>query len=85
MFRRDLIELLAQPRSVHDLARELGEKPADIEDDLRHLLISLKHSNEYRAVVTPLAAATVDSSFTMTGCPSPASVRSAGTPGSRPR
>lgn len=53
MFRRDLIELLAQPRSVHDLARELGEKPADIEDDLRHLLKSLKHSNEYRAVVTP--------------------------------
>lgn len=53
MFRRDLIELLAQPRSVHDLARALEAKPADIEDDLRHLLKSLRHSGEYRAVVTP--------------------------------
>lgn len=53
MFRRELIERLAQARSAHDLARELGEKPADIEDDLQHLLKSLRHSNEYRAVVTP--------------------------------
>lgn len=53
MFRRDYIGLLREPRSVHDLARELEEKPADIEDDLRHLLKSLKHSNEYRAVITP--------------------------------
>jgi len=53
MFRRDLIEWLAQPRSVHDLARELETKPADLEDDLRHLLKSLRHSDEYRAVVIP--------------------------------
>lgn len=53
MFRRDLIDLLAQPRSVHDLARELEARPADVEDDLRHLLKSLRHSGAYRAVVTP--------------------------------
>lgn len=53
MFRRELIERLARARSAHDLARELGEKPADIEDDLQHLLKSLRRGNEYRAVVTP--------------------------------
>lgn len=53
MFRRDLIELLAQPRRLHDLAREREAKVADVEDDLRHLLKTLKHSQEYRAVVTP--------------------------------
>lgn len=53
MFRRDLIELLAQARSLHDLARELGLKPAEMEDDLRHLLKSLRHRHGYRAVVTP--------------------------------
>ncbi len=53
MYRRDFIDLLVQPRSVHDLARALEASPADIADDLQHLLKSLRHSAEYRAVVTP--------------------------------
>lgn len=53
MFRRDCIDLLARPRSVHDLARVLDARPADVEDDLRHLRKSLRHSGEYRGVITP--------------------------------
>lgn len=53
MFRRDLIALLREPRSVHDLARELALKPAEVEDDLAHLLRSLRHSPDYCAVVVP--------------------------------
>lgn len=53
MFRRDLIACLRQPRSVHDLARELEVKPAELEDDLAHLLKSLRHSGDYRAVIVP--------------------------------
>jgi hypothetical protein len=53
VFRRDLIDwLLENPMSVNELARELGEQPREVEEDLRHLLRSLKHQ-PYRAVVTP--------------------------------
>jgi len=53
VFRRDYIGLLREPRSVHALARELELSPGEVEDDLAHLLKSLRHSDAYRAVVTP--------------------------------
>ena len=38
-FRRELIETLSnEPRSVSSLARELGVRRADIEEDLKHAL-----------------------------------------------
>ena len=41
MFRRQLIELLShEPRSVSSLAREMGVRRSEIEDDLRHALRS---------------------------------------------
>ena len=52
MFRRDLIDwLLDNPTSIAELARELGTRPREVEEDLHHLLRSLKHQ-PYRAVVT---------------------------------
>lgn len=42
-FRRHLIELLSrEPKSVSSLARELGAKRGDIEDDLRHAIRSAR-------------------------------------------
>jgi predicted Zn-ribbon and HTH transcriptional regulator len=53
MFRKDLIGLLrAAPRSVADLALMLELEPREVEDDLRHLLKSLKHGG-YRVTITP--------------------------------
>ena len=53
MFRKDLLELLrAAPRSVADIARLLELEPKDVEDDLRHLLRSVKHTGA-RVTVTP--------------------------------
>jgi predicted Zn-ribbon and HTH transcriptional regulator len=41
--RKELIPILRErPRTVHDLARELEVRPADLEDDLRHLARSLR-------------------------------------------
>ena len=46
MFRKDLIELLLNnPQTVREIARSVREKPGDVEDDLRHLLKSLKRSS----------------------------------------
>ena len=43
MFRKDLIALLsAEPRSVSSLARELGLRRGDVEDDLRHAIRSAR-------------------------------------------
>ena len=42
MFRRELIGVLAQPRSVSSLARQLGLGRSDVEDDLRHLIRSAR-------------------------------------------
>ena len=53
MFRRNYIGLLREARTVHQLARELGLAPREIEDDLGHLLKSLRHNPSCRAVVTP--------------------------------
>ncbi len=42
-FRKDLIALVGdQPRSVSSLARELGLKRGDVEDDLRHAIRSAR-------------------------------------------
>ena len=38
--------------SITQIARSVGEQPGQVEDDLRHLLRSLKHT-QYRAVVEP--------------------------------
>ena len=43
MYRRSLLDLLAaQPRSVSSIARELGLKRSDVEDDLRHAIRSAR-------------------------------------------
>ena len=53
MFRKDLIALLsAQPRSVSSLARELGLKRGDVEDDLRHAIRSARAAG-HLVVVEP--------------------------------
>lgn len=53
MFRKDLLELLASaPRSVNDIARLLELDPKDVEDDLRHLIRSVRHAG-YRVHVIP--------------------------------
>ena len=53
MFRKNLIELLLNhPMSISELAILLQVPPNDVEDDLRHLLKTLKNS-PYRALITP--------------------------------
>lgn len=53
MFRKQLLELLIDhPVTVAEIAAALGEKPADVAADLRHLLKSLRHL-PWRAVITP--------------------------------
>jgi transcriptional regulator len=53
VFRQDLLTLLsAEPRSVSWLARELGLKRGDVEDDLRHALRSAKAAG-HQIVVVP--------------------------------
>ena len=52
-FRTDLMKILsAQPRSVSSIARELGLKRGDVEDDLRHMIRSARASG-HRVVVDP--------------------------------
>jgi len=51
-FRKDLLTLLTdQPRSVSALARELGLKRGDVEDDLRHALRSARAAGQEIVVV----------------------------------
>ena len=53
MYRKDLIGILRErPASLHDLALLLELRPKDLEDDLRHLIRSLRNMT-YRAVITP--------------------------------
>ena len=53
MFRKGLITLLEDnPLSLKDIAVLLEMTPRDVEDDLRHLIKSLRHS-EYRLCITP--------------------------------
>jgi len=53
MFRKTLFELLqAEPRSVSSLARQLGFKKGDVEEDLRHLIRSARAAG-HDVVVEP--------------------------------
>ena len=52
-FRKDLMKILtAQPRSVSSIARELGLKRGDVEDDLRHMIRSARAAG-HEVVVEP--------------------------------
>jgi predicted Zn-ribbon and HTH transcriptional regulator len=53
VFRKDLLELLQQQTAtVHELALMLDVHPREIQDDLEHLVRSLKRSGQ-RLVVEP--------------------------------
>jgi predicted Zn-ribbon and HTH transcriptional regulator len=52
VFRRQLIDVLSEPRSVSSLARELGLKRAHIEDDLRHVIRSARAAG-HQVIVEP--------------------------------
>ena len=53
MYRKDLIGLLQdRPTSLHELAILLEMPPRELEDDLRHLIRSLRNM-PYRAIITP--------------------------------
>ncbi len=53
MHRKDLIPILRErPRTLADLARTIGIRPAELEDDLRHLARSLRGTAE-RLVIDP--------------------------------
>ena len=52
-FRKDLMKTLsAQPRSVSSIARELGLKRSDVEDDLRHMIRSARAAG-HEVVIEP--------------------------------
>jgi len=53
MFRKELQKILtAQPRSVSSIARELGLKRGDVEEDLRHLIRSARAAG-HRVTIEP--------------------------------
>lgn len=53
MFRKDLIDLLLDKfMSVPQIAHFVGESPKNVAEDLRHLILSLKHT-EYSVLVIP--------------------------------
>jgi len=52
-FRKDLIALISeQPRSVSSLARDLGLRRGDVEDDLRHAIRSARAAG-HRVEIQP--------------------------------
>jgi hypothetical protein len=52
VFRRQLMDLLShEPRSASSLARELGLKRGDIDDDLRHLIRSARAAGHHVELV----------------------------------
>jgi transcriptional regulator len=62
-FRKALIDILtAQPRSVSSIARELGLKRADVEDDLRHAIRSARASGR-RVLIEPARCRTCGFTF----------------------
>jgi predicted Zn-ribbon and HTH transcriptional regulator len=62
-FRKDLLTFLTdQPRSVSMLARELGLKRGDVEDDLRHALRSARAAG-HEIVVVPARCRTCGFTF----------------------
>ena len=50
--RRQLRDVLASPRSASSLARELGLRKGDVEEDLRHAIRSARAAGE-RVVIVP--------------------------------
>jgi predicted Zn-ribbon and HTH transcriptional regulator len=53
VFRKDLMDMLLEnAMSVADIARRLEMPPREVEDNVRHLLKSIRHQG-YRAQVTP--------------------------------
>jgi beta-phosphoglucomutase family hydrolase len=53
MFRKDLMQMLShKPMSINEIARLLELGAREIEEDVRHLIKSLRHSSQ-RIVVTP--------------------------------
>lgn len=50
--RRQLREALSTPRSASSLARELGLRRGDVEEDLRHAIRSARAAGE-QVVITP--------------------------------
>ncbi len=53
MFRKEMVTLLQDnPLSLKDIAKLFEMTPSDVEDDIRHLIKSLTHS-EYRLSITP--------------------------------
>jgi transcriptional regulator len=51
-FRRDLLDRLSRPLTPSALARELGLKRRDIEDDILHVVRSARAAG-YRVIVEP--------------------------------
>ena len=63
MFRRNLIEVLShEPRSVSWIARELGLRRGDVEDDLRHALRSARAAG-HRIEIVPARCKSCDFVF----------------------
>ncbi len=63
MLRKDLIELLKNSSmDLVDIARHLEVPQKDAEDDLRHLIKSLKHADD-RLVITPAYCRKCDFEF----------------------
>lgn len=63
MFRRNLIELLShEPRSVSSIARELGLRRGDVEDDLKHALRSARAAG-HRIEILPARCKACDFVF----------------------
>lgn len=63
MFRRSLIEVLShEPRSVSWIARELGLRRGDVEDDLRHALRSARAAG-HRIEIVPARCKSCDFVF----------------------
>jgi len=53
MFRRTLIDVLSyEPRSVSSIAREMGLRRGDLEEDLRHALQSARAAG-HRVEIVP--------------------------------
>ena len=62
-FRKDLLARLGdQPRSASSLARELGLKRSDVEEDLRHALRSAEAAG-YRVEIVPARCKTCGFTF----------------------
>jgi predicted Zn-ribbon and HTH transcriptional regulator len=53
MFRKELLDmLLANPMTVKEISRSVGQKETTTVDDLNHLFKSVKHQG-YKAVIEP--------------------------------